>query len=164
MVFSFTCILVSIKGTIAKTIQEIERTNVLAFLLQRPKIKYARNAFKALEGNQRTTIDQDVLAEQNNIAARCEEYIERNGRPADGEDRTSNIALEMYGLRKVYPTSGIFKRKKAFVAVEGNWIGIKQGECFCLLGPNGAGKTTTIHCLTGVLPFTAGKNMNIFMR
>ena len=34
---------------------------------------------------------------------------------------------------------------------------VSAGECFCLLGPNGAGKSTTIHCLTGVLPATAGE-------
>lgn len=36
------------------------------------------------------------------------------------------------------------------VAVEGTWLGLEPGACFCLLGPNGAGKTTTIKCLTGV--------------
>lgn len=36
------------------------------------------------------------------------------------------------------------------VAVEGSWLSLDQGTCFCLLGPNGAGKTTTIKCITGV--------------
>ena len=34
---------------------------------------------------------------------------------------------------------------------------VKEGEIFGFLGVNGAGKSTTIKCLTGIIPFTAGK-------
>ena len=34
---------------------------------------------------------------------------------------------------------------------------VNEGEIFGFLGINGAGKSTTIKCLTGIIPFTAGK-------
>ncbi|KAG2491877.1 hypothetical protein HYH03_009829 [Edaphochlamys debaryana] len=45
----------------------------------------------------------------------------------------------------------------AHVAVEGTWLRILPGECFCLLGPNGAGKTTTLRCLIGSLRPSSGE-------
>ncbi|KAL3149709.1 hypothetical protein ABBQ38_013538 [Trebouxia sp. C0009 RCD-2024] len=77
-------------------------------------------------------------------------------------DRRS--AVQMFGLRRTFVRRPalwrrVIKREKNAVtaAVEGNWLAIHEGECFCLLGPNGAGKSTTINCLTGVLPATAGE-------
>jgi len=34
---------------------------------------------------------------------------------------------------------------------------VREGEIFGFLGVNGAGKSTTIKCVTGIIPFTAGK-------
>lgn len=88
-------------------------------------------------------------------AARCgEQSSEQEAAAAGGEEQ--RYAVEMFGLRKVFRTGRVPFRKKEFVAVRGNWLGIREGECFCLLGPNGAGKSTTINCLTGVIPFSGG--------
>ena len=42
-----------------------------------------------------------------------------------GEQR---YAVEMFGLRKVFRTGRVPFRKKEFVAVRGNWLGIREGE------------------------------------
>ncbi|GMF37445.1 unnamed protein product [Phytophthora fragariaefolia] len=50
-------------------------------------------------------------------------------------------AVELAGLRKVYPGGNVAVRNLSF--------GLKRGECFGFLGINGAGKTTTMKMLTG---------------
>ncbi len=46
--------------------------------------------------------------------------------------------------------SGLRKRYKDVVAVDGLDLEVRAGECFGLLGPNGAGKTTTIEICEGL--------------
>eukprot|EP00887_Chlorella_sp_A99_P004461 scaffold30.g4461.t1 len=91
------------------------------------------------------------------------------GGGGEAQEAEQAYALEMFGLRKVYPPRGgggpaaaalarLLRRRRApFVALRGNWLGVREGECFCLLGPNGAGKSTTVNCLTGVIPFSSGE-------
>ncbi|KAI3423876.1 hypothetical protein D9Q98_009710 [Chlorella vulgaris] len=76
---------------------------------------------------------------------------------ADGQLEGQPFSVQMWGLRKVYRRGFLPGRRRPFVAVRGNWLGVRHGECFCLLGPNGAGKSTTIGCLTGVLPLDGGE-------
>ena len=52
--------------------------------------------------------------------------------------------------------SGLVKRYRDVVAVDGVDLEVGSGECFGLLGPNGAGKTTTVEILEGLLPADAG--------
>ena len=47
--------------------------------------------------------------------------------------------------------TGLVKRFKDVVAVDGLDLEIYRGECFGLLGPNGAGKTTTVEILEGLI-------------
>ncbi|KAF5839339.1 hypothetical protein DUNSADRAFT_1022 [Dunaliella salina] len=48
------------------------------------------------------------------------------------------------------------KKANSLVAVNGVWLSLSPGNCFCLLGPNGAGKTTIIKCLTGAAQASGG--------
>jgi ABC-2 type transport system ATP-binding protein len=57
------------------------------------------------------------------------------------------LALDVTGLRKRY---------REVVAVDGLDLRVPSGECFGLLGPNGAGKTTTIEICEGLLAPDAG--------
>jgi len=52
--------------------------------------------------------------------------------------------------------TGLVKRYKDVVAVDGVDLEVRSGECFGLLGPNGAGKTTTVEILEGLMPADAG--------
>jgi ABC-2 type transport system ATP-binding protein len=63
-------------------------------------------------------------------------------------------AIEIEGLRKVYPGQG---GEPAKVALEGLDLAIPEGCIFGLLGPNGAGKSTTINILAGLTVKTAGR-------
>ena len=63
-------------------------------------------------------------------------------------------AVEIVGLRKVYPGQGAEGPK---VAVEDLDLAIPEGSIFGLLGPNGAGKSTTINILAGLTVKTAGR-------
>ncbi|HLS58005.1 MAG TPA: ABC transporter ATP-binding protein [Paracoccaceae bacterium] len=62
-------------------------------------------------------------------------------------------AIEIRGLRKVYPAQGAEPPK---VALEGLDLTIPEGSIFGLLGPNGAGKSTTINIMAGLTVKTAG--------
>eukprot|EP00743_Colponemidia_sp_Colp-15_P009682 GILK01010594.1.p1 GENE.GILK01010594.1~~GILK01010594.1.p1 ORF type:complete len:1785 (+),score=269.78 GILK01010594.1:74-5428(+) len=42
-------------------------------------------------------------------------------------------------------------------AVDGLYLGVREGECFGLLGPNGAGKTTTLSILSGMISADSGE-------
>jgi ABC-2 type transport system ATP-binding protein len=52
--------------------------------------------------------------------------------------------------------SGLTRRFRDRVAVDGLSFTVARGEVVGLLGPNGAGKTTTLRMLTGFLPPSAG--------
>jgi ABC-2 type transport system ATP-binding protein len=62
--------------------------------------------------------------------------------------RTDAPAIEVRGLRKVYP-GGV-------QAVEHAGFTVARGEVFGLLGPNGAGKSTTVGMLATTIAPTAG--------
>jgi len=61
---------------------------------------------------------------------------------------STHHAIEVYGLRKVYPGE--------VEAVAGIDFTVAEGEVFGLLGPNGAGKSTTIGMLTATVAPTSG--------
>ena len=42
------------------------------------------------------------------------------------------------------------------VALDGFSVEAHEGEFLCMVGPSGCGKTTFLHCLDGLIPFTAG--------
>ncbi|MEE9155909.1 MAG: ATP-binding cassette domain-containing protein [Gemmatimonadota bacterium] len=60
--------------------------------------------------------------------------------------------------------TGLKKRYKDVVAVDGLDLEVSVGECFGLLGPNGAGKTTTVEILEGLLTPNAGEVEILGMR
>ena len=63
-------------------------------------------------------------------------------------------AIEIEGLRKVYPGSGGGAPKEALRGVD---LAVPMGSVFGLLGPNGAGKSTLINILAGLVTKTAGR-------
>src|SRR5205807_1316526 len=63
------------------------------------------------------------------------------------DDRVSEPAIEVHGLRKSYGNTE---------AVRGIDFDVGRGEVFGLLGPNGAGKTTTVEILEGYRTRTEG--------
>ncbi len=62
-------------------------------------------------------------------------------------------AVELRGLRKVYPAAGGAPGKVALAALD---LDIPRGAIFGLLGPNGAGKSTTINIMAGLTVKTSG--------
>ena len=52
--------------------------------------------------------------------------------------------------------TGLTKRFRDKLAVNGISLSVKKGEILALLGVNGAGKTTTINILTGLLSPESG--------
>ena len=52
--------------------------------------------------------------------------------------------------------TGLTKRYRTTVAVDGLDLTVRRGEVYGFLGPNGAGKTTTLRILTGLIAPTAG--------
>ncbi|XP_021858731.1 ABC transporter A family member 2-like isoform X1 [Spinacia oleracea] len=104
----------------------------------------------SLQVEQITTDDEDVLKEENNVKQQANEGVV-----------SSNVAVQIRGLAKVYPgstTLGCCKcnRTPPYHALRGLWVNLAKDQLFCLLGPNGAGKTTAINCLTGISPVTGG--------
>jgi ABC-type multidrug transport system ATPase subunit len=65
----------------------------------------------------------------------------RDGR---GDAAAGGDAVQIRGLRKVFPPRGAAPAK---TAVADLWLGVKAGERFGLLGENGAGKTTALSML-----------------
>lgn len=61
----------------------------------------------------------------------------------------------------VIETSGLTKRFRRTLAVDGAEFRVEQGQVFGFLGPNGSGKTTTIGLLLGIIRPTAG-SMTLF--
>ena len=145
----------------------------------RPDPAHARRALSAsTQDSTGLLVDPDVADEMARLKGSCQRFVEAGGASkalgaggCNGESTNSMVdatapattdpaapcAIELYGLRREFeaPWRPI-KRAAPFVAVQGTWLGVREGECFALLGPNGAGKSTTIHCLTGVLPLTSG--------
>jgi len=114
--------------------------------------------------------DEDVTAEEDMMK---EILGEKESSQQPILMRSSNLAIEVFGLQKMFPKSFLAslgakmpscrkkkkkpsKRANDFWAIKGSWFGVRENSIFCLLGPNGAGKTTTINCLTGVLPPSGG--------
>jgi ABC-2 type transport system ATP-binding protein len=52
---------------------------------------------------------------------------------------------------------GLVKTYEGFTAVDELSLRVAEGEILGLVGPNGAGKTTTLRCLSGIIPYTAGR-------
>ena len=52
--------------------------------------------------------------------------------------------------------SGLTKRYRNVLALDGVSFTVRGGEVLGLIGPNGSGKTTLFECIGGVLPFDAG--------
>ncbi|MDO5606279.1 MAG: ABC transporter ATP-binding protein [Paracoccus sp. (in: a-proteobacteria)] len=67
---------------------------------------------------------------------------------------TSQNAIEITGLRKLYAPSG---RNPAKEALKGIDLTVPAGSIYGLLGPNGAGKSTTINIMAGLVNKTAGR-------
>jgi len=59
-------------------------------------------------------------------------------------------ALKVKNLFKVYQNA-------KYISARNISFEVKEGELFGFLGVNGAGKSTTLKCITGIIPFTAGK-------
>jgi lantibiotic transport system ATP-binding protein len=57
----------------------------------------------------------------------------------------------------IIQTSGLTRRYKTLVAVDGLDLQVPKGGVYGFLGPNGAGKTTTIRMLLGLIKPTAGQ-------
>ncbi|CAI5466645.1 unnamed protein product [Closterium sp. Yama58-4] len=97
--------------------------------------------------------DEDVQEEEERVKGQAE----RGEVDAD-------VAVSVRGLVKTFPKKFKMKGLKCkmmppFHAIKGTWFNVEKDKLFCLLGPNGAGKSTTIHCLTGILPTTAGDGL-----
>ncbi|CAI5987769.1 unnamed protein product [Closterium sp. NIES-64] len=97
--------------------------------------------------------DEDVREEEELVKGQAE----RGEVDAD-------MAVSVRGLVKTFPKKWRMKGLKCkvmppFHAIKGTWFNVEKDKLFCLLGPNGAGKSTTIHCLTGILPTTAGDGL-----
>ncbi len=69
-------------------------------------------------------------------------------RPATARRRARPFAL--------IELTGLVRRFRDLVAVDGLSFAVEEGELFGLVGPDGAGKTTTLRMLAGVLRPTAG--------
>jgi len=65
-----------------------------------------------------------------------------------------DAAIEVRGLRKVYPARGPQPAKEALKGID---LAVPRGSMFGLLGPNGAGKSTFINILAGLVVKTAGE-------
>ena len=114
-------------------------------------------------------VDEDVLAEhtwlmQERIAESRELGARRDlgdggisevGGEGGGEGRSSQAALCVRGLAKVYSPSFLGGHPK--YAVRGVSFSCPPGERFGLLGINGAGKSTTLGILTGDIQPTMGE-------
>ena len=74
-------------------------------------------------------------------------------RQPDAEDGLPKLAIELKGLRKLYPAA---KQVPAKLALEGIDLEVPRGRFFALLGPNGAGKSTLINILAGLVLKSAG--------
>ncbi len=111
--------------------------HALAWPLQRLRPVLARLRPPAAPAAPPHAPDPEVEAERARVQAA----------PSTGD------AVEIRGLRKVYPPRGAAPAK---VALQDLWLGIKAGERFGLLGANGAGKTTTLSILCCDAAPTAG--------
>ncbi|MCL2234420.1 MAG: ABC transporter ATP-binding protein [Firmicutes bacterium] len=58
--------------------------------------------------------------------------------------------LKVKNLFKVY-------KNAKYISARNVSFEVREGEIFGFLGVNGAGKSTTIKCITGIIPYTAGK-------
>ena len=71
--------------------------------------------------------------------------------------RLSAAAVTVAGVELAIEATGLVKRYKSVVALDGVDLGVPRGTVLGLLGPNGAGKTTTVRVLTTLLKPDAGR-------
>ncbi|KAI8113175.1 hypothetical protein M9435_003179 [Picochlorum sp. BPE23] len=93
--------------------------------------------------------DDAIDLEERKIKELCRKYITESIEDPE-------YAIQIQGLRKEYNLPGWLNRSSR-IALDGDWFGVKAGECFCLLGPNSAGKTTLIKCLLGLTKASSGQ-------
>ena len=74
-----------------------------------------------------------------------------------GSAPVASRAPEPSPTRPAVHCSGLVKRYRDVVAVDGLDLEVVPGECFGLLGPNGAGKTTTVEVLEGLIRADEGE-------
>lgn len=67
--------------------------------------------------------------------------------------RDTEPAIEVAGVRKVYPSA---RRRREKLALDGIDLVVPRGSFYGLLGPNGAGKSTLINILAGLVSKTDG--------
>lgn len=60
-------------------------------------------------------------------------------------------------MTAVIETTGLTKRYKRQLALDGVTLSVPKGSCFGLLGPNGAGKSTLVKTLLGIVHATSGE-------
>ncbi|CAG9464789.1 unnamed protein product [Pedinophyceae sp. YPF-701] len=113
-------------------------------------------------GEREAPKDAAVAREEARMQARCRAYCRGPLAPsADdasagaGRNTAEAPVIELFGLSKEYSVRAKGQRS-TMRAVDGTWLGVQSGTCFCLLGHNGAGKTTTISCLTGAIAPSSG--------
>ena len=60
-------------------------------------------------------------------------------------------------MNPVIHTTGLTKRFRRVLAVDGLSVEVAEGSLYALVGPNGAGKTTTIKILMNIFRASSGQ-------
>jgi len=73
-------------------------------------------------------------------------------------DEKSSVLLDVIGLKKYFPVSdGFFRRKQLLKAVDDIHLTVRKGETLGIVGESGCGKSTLAHLMTNLLKPTAGQ-------
>src|SRR2546428_6434523 len=109
---------------------------------------HSRRSIRSSTPFRRTSPDECDGSARHSSAAGSVLMVVRPPKRRGGTIMTNGSAIQVRGLRKVFP-GGV-------EAVSGVDFDVRPGEVFSLLGPNGAGKSTTIGMLTGTVAPTGG--------